>query len=49
MKALDHPGFIVLDRQSLILLRSALDHIIDPESYIDLLYVPWQNIEGQVR
>jgi CCR4-NOT transcription complex subunit 1 len=49
VKELDHPGFIVRDRQALVLLVTALRRAIPTEIYIDLLYSRWQNVEGQVK
>ncbi|CAF1576548.1 unnamed protein product, partial [Adineta ricciae] len=48
VKELDHAGFFVRDRQGLILLIAALRRAIRTELYIDLLYSPWQNLEGQL-
>lgn len=49
VKELDHPGFMVRDRQALLLLITALRRALPTESYIDLLYGRWNNAEGQVR
>jgi hypothetical protein len=49
VKEFDHPGFLVRDRQALILLMTALRRAIPTEQYIDLLYGRWNNVEGQVR
>ena len=49
MKELDHPGFMVRDRQALVLLVTALRRALPTEQYIDLLYGRWNNAEGQVR
>ena len=49
VKELDQPGFIVRDRQALVLLVSGLRRALPTELYIDLLYGRWNNVEGQVR
>jgi hypothetical protein len=49
VKELDQPGFIVRDRQALVLLVSGLRRALPTELYIDLLYGQWHNVEGQVR
>ena len=49
VKELDHPGFMVRDRQALLLLVTALRRALTTESYIDLLYGRWNNAEGQVQ
>ncbi len=49
VKEFDHPGFLVRDRQALILLMTALRRALPTEQYIDLLYGRWNNVEGQVR
>jgi hypothetical protein len=49
VKEFDHPGFLVRDRQALILLMTALRRALPTEQYIDLLYGRWNNAEGQVR
>ena len=49
VKEFDHPGFLVRDRQALILLMNALCRALPTEQYIDLLYGRWNNVEGQVR
>lgn len=49
VKEFDHPGFLVRDRQALILLVTALRRALPTEQYIDLLYARWNNVEGQVR
>lgn len=49
VKELDHPGFMVRDRQALVLLVTALRRALPTEQYIDLLYGRWNNAEGQVR
>ncbi|CAF0989426.1 unnamed protein product [Adineta ricciae] len=48
VKELDHPGFLVRDRQALILLVTALRRALPTEQYIDLLYGRWNNAEGQL-
>ncbi|CAF0830698.1 unnamed protein product [Rotaria sordida] len=48
VKEFDHPGFLVRDRQALILLVTALRRALPPEQYIDLLYGRWNNVEGQL-
>lgn len=48
VKELDHPGFMVRDRQALVLLVTALRRALPTEQYIDLLYGRWNNVEGQV-
>lgn len=48
VKELDHPGFLVRDRQGLVLLVTALRRALPTEHYIDLLYGRWNNAEGQV-
>ncbi|CAF3940349.1 unnamed protein product, partial [Rotaria magnacalcarata] len=47
VKELDHPGFLVSDRQALVLLVTALRRALPVELYIDLLYGKWNNVEGQ--
>ncbi|CAF5083669.1 unnamed protein product, partial [Rotaria sp. Silwood1] len=47
VKEFDHPGFLVRDRQALILLVTALRRALSTEQYIDLLYGRWNNVEGQ--
>lgn len=49
VKELDHPEFLVRDRQGLVLLVTALRRALSTELYIDLLYGSWKNVEGQVR
>jgi len=49
VKELDHPGFIVRDKQALILLVTALRRAVPTEIYIDLIYGRWNNAEGQVK
>jgi hypothetical protein len=49
VKEFDHPGFLVRDRQALVLLVTALRRALPTEQYIDLLYGRWTNVEGQVR
>ncbi|CAF3383675.1 unnamed protein product [Rotaria sp. Silwood2] len=48
VKEFDHPGFLVRDRQALILLVTALRRALPTEQYIDLLYGRWNNVEGQL-
>jgi hypothetical protein len=48
VKELDHPGFLVRDRQALVLLVTALRRALPTEQYIDLLYGRWNNPEEQV-
>ncbi|CAF3833846.1 unnamed protein product, partial [Rotaria sordida] len=48
VKELDQPGFIVRDRQALVLLVTALRRALPVELYIDLLYGRWNNVEGQL-
>ncbi|CAF5184302.1 unnamed protein product, partial [Rotaria magnacalcarata] len=48
VKELDHPGFLVSDRQALVLLVTALRRALPVELYIDLLYGKWNNVEGQL-
>ncbi len=48
VKELDHPGFMVRDRQALILLVTALRRALPIDQYIDLIYGRWNNVEGQV-
>ncbi|CAF5180787.1 unnamed protein product, partial [Rotaria magnacalcarata] len=47
VKEFDHAGFLVRDRQALILLVTALRRALPPEQYIDLLYGRWNNVDGQ--
>jgi hypothetical protein len=49
VKELDHSGFMVRDRQALVLLMTALRRALPTELYIDLLYARWHNVEGQVK
>ena len=49
VKELDHPEFMVRDRQAFVLLVTALRRALPTEQYIDLLYGRWTNVEGQVR
>lgn len=49
VKELDHPGFMVRDRQALVLLLTALRRALPTEQYIDLIYGRWNNVEGQVK
>ncbi|CAM4904070.1 unnamed protein product [Rotaria socialis] len=48
VKEFDHTGFLVRDRQALILLVTALRRALPPEQYIDLLYGRWNNVDGQL-
>ncbi len=50
---LDHPGFVVKDRQGLILLVKALKLGLQVQGFmgpfpVDMFYRPWKNTEGQV-
>ncbi len=49
VKELDHPGFLVRDKQALVLLVTALRRAVPTEIYIDLIYGRWNNAEGQVK